>query len=131
MRAGITPVVYSAFLFFPVMSNFTHHSGTTGLLLSPLWLLGYGILVFVITYSLIKGMVPADVVSEQMRAKGVLFVGDGRDERQLHVVHAHLRRHEHIGHGFLHQQLETLFGGNKMRLKSVRLSANLPHVPAV
>lgn len=81
MRAGITPVVYSAFLFFPVMSNFTHHSGTTGLLLSPLWLLGYGILVFVITYSLIKGMVPADVVSEQMRAKGVIFVGDGSDER--------------------------------------------------
>ena len=26
-------------------------------------------------------MVPADVVSEQMRAKGVLFVGDGSDER--------------------------------------------------
>ena len=26
-------------------------------------------------------MVPADVISEQMRAKGVLFVGDGSDDR--------------------------------------------------
>ena len=81
MRAGITPVVYSALVFFPVMSNFTHHTGTTGLLLSPWWLFAYGILVFVITYSLIKGLVPVDAISEQMRAKGVLFVGEHKHDR--------------------------------------------------
>lgn len=74
MRAGITPVVYSAFLFFPLMSQFSSHSGATGLVLSPLWLLAYAFLVFVITYSLLKEAVPTEVITEYMRAKGILFL---------------------------------------------------------
>lgn len=76
MRAGITPVVYSAFIFFPIMMSMTSHTGASGLILSPLWLVAYALLVFVITYSLLKSAIPREEITRYMRAKGIMFTKD-------------------------------------------------------